>query len=80
MNLLMYHFYDVTILSKEHIRDADSKLEGALCGYYHHNLSSNGITITLEWAKLNIPSDAINRTLCKKCAKIAMKKLQNNKK
>jgi len=80
MDLFMYHFHEVTTLNKEHIRDVDSIIQGALCGHFHHNLSSNGITITLEWAKLNIPSASINGTLCKKCAKIAMKKLQNNKK
>ena len=76
MNLLIYHFHGTTEVNKEHIQDVDSNTQGALCGYFHHNLSSNGITITLEWAKLNIPSATANRTLCKKCAKIAMKKLE----
>lgn len=76
MDLLMYHFNDVSEISKEHIQDVDSIIEGALCGHFHPNLSSNGITITLEWAKLNIPFAAINGILCKKCAKIAMKKLE----
>lgn len=77
MELRMYHFHDVNPELKEHIRDYDSNTESALCGHKHHNLSSNGDIITLEWAKKQILSASANGTVCKKCAKIAMKMLEN---
>lgn len=81
MDLFIYHFQETSVDCKEHITGCDDDLKGALCGYEHHNLSSNGDTITLDWAKQNIPSASANGTLCKKCAKIAMKMLEEaNKK
>ncbi len=76
MDLRIYHFHETSILSKEHIQDIDSATKGALCGHFHHNLASNGETITLEWAKLNIIPASANGSLCKKCAKIAMRELE----
>lgn len=79
MELFIYHFHETSVSCKEHITDYNDDSKGALCGHNHHNLSSNGDAITLEWAKQNIPSASANGTLCKKCAKIAMKMLEEAK-
>jgi hypothetical protein len=76
MDLRIYHFHNTSRESKEHIRDDDNRHNGALCGYDHPFLSSNGDTITLEWFNLNVPAAAANGTVCKKCAKIAKKLLE----
>lgn len=78
MDLRMYHFHDVSKKQIEHIQDCDDDSKKALCGYNHHNLISNGDTITLEWANQNIPSATALGMVCKMCSKLAMKKLESN--